>query len=238
MKKPNPVREAIDDSLSAVRFTAGDAHAVLRAIRRQESPRRAHAARRRRLDLAFSLALLAVIVLPAAFIMLRAQPASFIAGHGPSAPDVIVASASHGVTAADSAAPSPTAAPAPDEASCIAAARACFEQHCDTAVFSFEEYTVSVQSGTSGSGEALINVTLRSIYDNGCTFTVFLSAQSGQVIAFTDPALATTPQAVRTDSPEVQAWFDRYGPDASLWPEDAQAEFARRYEGRARAGGE
>ena len=48
----------------------------------------------------------------------------------------------------------------------------------------------------------------------------------------------TVPSQELPDSPEVQAWFDRYGPDASLWPEDAQAEFARRYEGRVRAGGE
>lgn len=240
MKKQNPIREAIDESLSTVHFTAADERAVLRAVHRREKhgrmpSRRAHG--RRRLDLVFSLALLAIVVLPAAWIMLRARPASLVTGTGNAAPDVIVAA--HGATATAAVPSTPSPEPssainaALDEAATIAAARACFEAHCDTSVFSFEEYTVSMQTAESGEDGALVEVELSSIYDNGCTFTVFLHAESGEVAAFTDPALATQPQGVNTASPEVQAWFDKYGADFSLWPASAQAEFARRYEGKA-----
>lgn len=239
MKKQNPIREAIDESLSTVHFTAADERAVLRAVHRRarhgRAPsRRAHASGRRRLDLVFSLALLAVVVVPAAWIALRAQPASIVTGNGTATQDVIVsAPAQTTMTAAvPTPEPSPSVSSALSEAATITAARACFEEHCDTSVFSFEEYTVSMQAA-EGDGGALVSVELRSIYDNGCTFTVVLDAQSGGVISFTNPSLATQPQGVNTASPEVQAWFDKYGADFSLWPADAQAEFARRYEGRA-----
>lgn len=237
MKKQNPIREAIDESLSSVHFTAADERAVLRAVHNRARSGRApsrstHAGGRRRLDLAFSLVLLAIVVLPAAWLVLHRQPASIVTGDG-SAQDVIVSELNVAATAAASSpSPAPAVPTALSEAAYIAAARTCFEEHCDTAVFSFEEYTVSMQTVTGGSGNALMSVELRSIYDNGCTFTVFLDAQTGEVFAFTEPALATRPQGVNMDSPEVQAWFDKYGADSSLWPADAQAEFARRYEGR------
>lgn len=233
MKKQNLIREAIDESLSSVHFTAADERAVLRAIHRRAPSRRAHAPGRRRLDLVFSLALLAVVVLPAAWIVLRAQPASIVSGNGDAAPDVIISAPARTAAVAASPSPAPAVPAALSEAAAIAAARTCFEEHCDTSVFSFEEYTVSMQTVTGGSGNALINVELHSIYDNGCAFTVFLDAQSGDVFAFTEPALATQPQGVNMDSTEVQAWFDKYGEDSSLWPADAQAEFSRRYEGKA-----
>lgn len=238
MKKQNPIREAIDESLSAVHFTAADERAVLRAVHKrarhgQAPSRRAHAPQRRRLDLVFSLALLAVVVLPAAWFVLRARPASIVAGNGTAAPDVIVSAQTGATSPVPSPEPSPAVSAALSEAKYIAAARACFEEHCDTAVFSFEEYTVTMQAVTGGSGNALMDVELHSIYDNGCAFTVFLDAGSGEVFAYTEPALATQPQGVNMDSPEVQAWYGKYGPDFSLWPADAQAEFARRYEGKA-----
>ena len=240
MKKQNPIREAIDESLSTVHFTAADERAVLRAVHKRarhgRAPsRRAHASGRRRLDLVFSLALLAVVVVPAAWIAMRAQPASIVTGNGAAAQDVIVsAPAQTPITAAvPTPEPSPSVSAALSEAATIAAARACFEEHCDTSVFSFEEYTVSMQAAEGDGSGTLVNVELRSIYDNGCTFTVVLDAHSGGIISFTDPSLATQPQGVNTASPEVQAWFDKYGADFSLWPADAQAEFARRYEGKA-----
>ena len=229
MKKQNPIREAIDESLSAVHFTAAEERAVLRAVHK----RARHAPQRRRLDLVFSLALLAVVVLPAAWFVLRARPASIVAGNGTAAPDVIVSAQTGAASPVPSPEPSPAVSAALSEAKYIAAARACFEEHCDTAVFSFEEYTVTMQAVTGGSGNALMDVELHSIYDNGCAFTVFLDAGSGEVFAYTEPALATQPQGVNMDSPEVQAWYGKYGPDFSLWPADAQAEFARRYEGKA-----
>lgn len=236
MKKQNPIREAIDESLSSVHFTAADERSVLRAIHQRSqhertSSRRAQAPGRRRLDLVFSLVLLAIVVMPAAWIALRARPATIAAGNGAAPQDVIVSAPAQ--TVPSSPAPSPTVPAALDEAAYIAAARACFEEHCDTSVFSFEEYTVSMQAVTGGSGNTLMEVVLNSIYDNGCTFTVFLDAQSGEVFSFTDAVLATQTQSVNMDSPEVQAWFKKYGEDFSCWPTDAQEEFLRRYEGKA-----
>ena len=241
MKKQNPIREAIDESLSSVHFTAADERAVLRAIHQQTQhrrtpSRRAQAAKRHHLDLVFSLILLAVVITPAAWIALRARPATIAAGNGAAPQDVIVSAPMQ--ASPPSPASSPAVPAALGEAAYIAAARACFEEHCDTSVFSFEEYTVSMQAVTGGSGNALMDVELHSIYDNGCTFTVFLDAQSGEVFAFTEPALATQPQSVNMDSPEVQAWFEKYGEDFSRWPTDAQAEFLRRYEGKAPHTGE
>lgn len=241
MKKQNPIREAIDESLSSVHFTAADERAVLRAIRQQKqhrwtTSRRAQAAKRRRLDLVFSLVLLAIVVMPAAWIALQSRPATIAASHGAAPQDVIVSAPAQ--TVPSSPTPSPAVPAALDEAAYIAAARACFEEHCDTSVFSFEEYTVSMRAVTGGSGNTLMEVVLNSIYDNGCTFTVSLDAQSGEVFAFTEPLLATQPQSVNKDSPEVQAWFEKYGEDFSCWPTDAQEEFLRRYEGKALLTGE
>ena len=119
------------------------------------------------------------------------------------------------------------------EAEAIAAARACFEAKCDTSVFSFDEYTVSLTETAEADGSPSMPVLMRSIYDNGCSFTVMLGAQSGDVLRFSTPRLATVPAFLNSESVEVQAWYDKLGPYTFTWSQENQAEFSRRYEGAA-----
>lgn len=222
MKKDPIIREAIDESLVSVHFDARDMHAVLRAVRSERAPDRAPK-RRMRLNFAFAAAMLLLIAVPVLTLRTAGTP-----------PDDITTIAAEGEST-----PLPTASEAPpqsaaalDETEAIRLARACFEAQCDTSVFTFDEYTVSVQ-GYAVYGSSLecpdYEVSMKSIYDNGCTFTVVISAQDGSVVSFSDPALATVPAAVSSDSPEVQSWYEKYGEDVSAWPQEALREFARRY---------
>ena len=84
MKKNSIIRDAIDESLSGVRFGAEDARSVMRAVRTRE-PEHAAPPRRLRLDLAFACALLLILVVPVSYFALRAQStrtANVVAGPG------------------------------------------------------------------------------------------------------------------------------------------------------------
>ena len=104
MKSNTRCREAIDESLSAVRFNARDMRSVLSAVREQEAPQQVTVRARghRRLDFVFSMALVAMVAIPVCLFALNAQKAKTT--------PVTVAPGT--VTAAPSQAPSvPTAAP-------------------------------------------------------------------------------------------------------------------------------
>jgi len=124
-------------------------------------------------------------------------------------------------------------AAAMSESEAIRIARACFEENCDTGIFTFEEYTVDVQSAFDyGAADARhIEVTLSSIYDNGCSFRVSIDPASGSVLSFSTPRLATEPTRLSLESEEVSAWYEKNGAYAFTWPLEEQAEFSRRYEG-------
>ena len=229
MKSKTSCREAIDESLSGVRFNARDMRAVLSAVREQEAPQETpvRAGRHRRLDFVFSLALVAMVAIPVSLFAINARNAK----------TTPVTVAPGVVTAAPTAAPLATVQPGPQsmisEAEAIAAARACFEAKCDTSVFSFDEYTVSLTETAEADGSPSMTVLMRSIYDNGCSFTVMLGAQSGDVLRFSTPRLATVPAFLNSESVEVQAWYDKLGPYTFTWSQENQAEFSRRYEGAA-----
>lgn len=237
MKRDNRIHRAIDESLDSVRFNAHDMRTVMRAVHSQGAPRRVRARKKRmRLDFIFAMSLVVLIIAPLsvfALRSLRAQTsditdiASITAAssgeqsHPAPGDDVILAPLP---------AESPAAAPALSESDAIQAARACFEAHCDTTVFTFEEYTVSVRLSQSESSAEYV-VEMRSIYDNGCLFTVVVDAISGQVVSYSTPKLATMPTYLDSASSEIQAWYDKHGEYIFTWQMDVQAEFSRRYEG-------
>ena len=221
--KHNPIiKNAIDESLGSVRFDRKDTLAVLHAVRGKRAPQ-ARTARRFRYDWLAAAAMLLLIASPLGLLAARSL--------GSGTPDVITA-AGHGETPAYTAAPSQDAAKTAliTESEAIRAARACFEAQCNTAVFTFEEYTVSVSLSENGAEYA---VQMHSIYDNGCMFSVAVSATDGSVIAHSAPEQATVPALLRRSSSEIQAWYDRYGAYSFMWPLDVQAEFSRRYAGAA-----
>lgn len=229
MKKDPFIRHAIDESLSGVTFDAKDMRRVLYAVRNGETQRAPRRAQRRtfRPDIAFAAALALILVIPLGLFALNTQgrrTTSIVAAPGltsaqpqatldPQA-DLILVSAAPAYSTAESEA--------------IRAARACFEAQCDTDIFTFEEYAVSVTKGVS---EYI--VTMESIYGNGCRFTVAVSATDSSVLRYSTPRLATVPTYLDMDAPEVRAWYDKYGAFLFTWPQDAQAEFSRRYEGGA-----
>ena len=226
MKKNSILRDAIDESLSGVRFTERDARSVLRAVRtREQEPERPAPSRRRmRLDLAFACAMLLILVLPVSFFALRAQQGPIIAGPGgaPVLPQATAAGQADLIVQ-----PGQTARTG-EESAAIRAARACFDEHCDTSIFSFEEYAVNV----THKGERY-TVEMTSIYGNGCHFTVEVDMASGEVVQYSTPELATMPTYLDASSPEILAWYEKNGPFLFTWPADKQAEFSRRYEGGA-----
>ena len=226
MKKNSILRDAIDESLSGVRFTERDARSVLRAVRtREQEPERPAPSRRRmRLDLAFACAMLLILVLPVSFFALRAQQGPIIAGPGgaPVLPQATAAGQADLIVQ-----PGQTARTG-EESAAIRAARACFDEHCDTSIFSFEEYAVNV----THKGERY-TVEMTSIYGNGCHFTVEVDMASGEVVQYSTPELATMPTYLDASSPEILAWYDKNGPFVFTWPAEEQAEFSRRYEGGA-----
>ena len=226
MKKNSILRDAIDESLSGVRFTERDARSVLRAVRtREQEPERPAPSRRRmRLDLAFACAMLLILVLPVSFFALRAQQGPIIAGPGgaPVLPQATAAGQADLIVQ-----PGQTARTG-EESAAIRAARACFDEHCDTSIFSFEEYAVNV----THKGKHY-TVEMTSIYGNGCHFTVEVDMASGEVVQYSTPELATMPTYLDASSPEILAWYEKNGPFLFTWPADKQAEFSRRYEGGA-----
>lgn len=247
MKRDNRIYRAIDESLDSVHFNARDTYAVLNAVRNQGASHRAPK-RRMRLDLIFAACMAALILVPLSVFALRAQRAS-IADITQSIDPIIAASSGEqagrtqdtALPDGDTAAETKSAfSPAISESEAIQAARACFEALCDTTVFTFEEYTVDVQAAFpygSDPAQAHYEVTMKSIYDNGCTFTVVVSAHDGRVVSHSTPKLATVPTFIDSQSAEIRAWYDKYGEDRTAWPTDMQAEFSRRYEGAAKRAG-
>lgn len=254
MNKPtNDLKNAIDESLGSVHFNAHDMRAVLRQTRAKGASRRRAPARRKRirLDLVAAAASIVLVVAPVTIFALRAgmrgttDITTLTAAH--------TGAASQGESAASNVTPAPkkSALPAeapseipsevPDaspaaamsESEAIRIARACFEENCDTGIFTFEEYTVDVQSAFDyGAADARhIEVTLTSIYDNGCSFRVSIDPASGSVLSFSTPRLATEPTRLNLESEEVSAWYEKNGAYAFTWPLEEQAEFSRRYEG-------
>ena len=242
MKKDNQIHRAIDESLDSVRFNARDTRAVLRAVRSQGASGHARSPKKRiRLDLILAMSMVVLILVPLSVFVLRAQRAGTADITAITNLDPIIA-ASSGEQSGDAPLPGedaieaaePSFSPAISESEAIQAARACFEAQCDTAVFTFEEYTVSVQAlFPYGSDPASANyeVTMTSIYDNGCSFTVVVSAADGSIISYSTPKLATMPAALHSESAELQSWYFRHGEYIFAWPMDVQAEFSRRYEG-------
>lgn len=240
MKKKNTIQSAIDESLSGVRFNAHDTRSVMNAVRSQEreEARPAKARRLRLFDLAVSMAAVALAVVPVTLFAIRAQGGgSHLASRGlpTPRPDVVTYITPEPAkedpvilpTAAPTAVPAPSAVKlSEDEA--VRIARACFEANCDTSVFTFEEYTVTADCSEAAQ---TCTVVMKSIYDNGCSFTVVVSCEDGSVLSHSDAAHATAPAHVNMDSAEVQSWFDKNGEDFLAWPQDQQAEFRRRYEG-------
>jgi len=230
MKQDNFIRDAIDESLSGVHFTRKDMHAVLRAAenRGQTPARRTQKRKPVRLHFAFAMAMLVILIVPIALFALRAQ--SMRTGRITAAPGTATAvPQAHSDPKADlivsTAAPGHTE----NEGEAIRIARACFEKVCDTSIFTFEEYAVSVEM----TGASEYTVTMESIYGNGCRFTAVVSLTAGGVLSHSTPKLATMPACLSSDAPEIQAWYDKNGTHLFTWTQDAQAEFSRRYEGAA-----
>ena len=228
MKKNSIIRDAIDESLSGVRFGAEDARSVMRAVRtREPEPEHAAPPRRLRLDLAFACALLLILVVPVSYFALRAQStrtANVVAGPGgtTAVPQLTVSPQEDRIVR-----PEATALTG-EESEAIRIARACFEAQCDTDIFTFEEYTVS------GSREgSLYTVDLTCIYGNGCRFTVVVDMARGEAVEYSTPELATVPTYLDRSAPEIRAWYEKNGPYLFTWPAGEQAEFSRRYEGGA-----
>lgn len=242
MKKDNQIRNAIDESLGSVRFNANDMRSVLRAVREEESaPRMSARMPRRSFRTAFAVMTAALVIVPLSIFAVRVSRfGSSISTITPLAANTAVPSAdliisnSPAVTAQPTLAPVPQRSGALTQDDAISIARACFEENCDTGVFAFEEYTISVQQVPADGGDssaACFEVTMNSVYDNGCTFTVVVDAESGSVLSFSTPRLATVPMRLNAQSEEIQAWYDKYGRYIFMWPLDMQAEFSRRYEG-------
>ena len=229
MKRENPIREAIDDSLRDVRFDAHDARSVLRAVRSREDESRARARPRRgfRPDFAFALTLIVIIAAPLSLTFFRSQNTRDITaavGSVTPSPSAVVATAL------------PEADPileTTEESEAIRAARACFEAQCDTSIFSFEEYAIRVAQAPQGDGTSRFTVTMDCVYDNGCSFTCVVSMPSGEILQHSTPELATIPMFFDAASDEVQSWYQRYGAFPFTWDAQTQVEFSRRYEGAA-----
>ena len=232
MRKDEHIRQAIDESLGSVRFNAHDMRSVLRAVREQEAAPAPSA--RPRIFPRFAVLLTMLVLVPISFLTfrtLRDSPTittiTPLSGttDTPAHSDPIVEPAS-------TLFPAHVSAMTEDDA--VRIARTCFESVCDTSVFSFEEYTVSVQAVFPYGGDpeaANYEVTMQSVYDNGCSFCVTISGKDGSVLSHSTPRLATVPTHLNADSKEIRAWYDKYGTYLFMWPLDAQAEFSRRYEG-------
>ena len=229
------IRNAIDESLSGVRFNANDMRSVMRAVRSREEEPEQPVRRRRafRPDFAFAVMLAVIVIAPVSLMLARSRntrPVAVAPGVATVRPSDVSSPSPHG----EEAGPTPAiAAITPGESEAIRIAKACFEATCDTSVFSFEEYTVSVSSQEQADGSTHYTVTMDSVYDNGCAFTAVVSLPSGEVVQHSTPRLATVPTFFDSGSAEVRSWYDKYGPYLFTWDAQAQVEFSRRYEGAA-----
>ena len=233
MKKDPSIRYAIDESLSSVRFNAQDERSVLRRVRaqRQEEKPPVRAKKRGlRLDFAFAMGMVLVLVIPLTVFTLhagslRTQRIVLLADTNPSvdAPPVKVS---------ETAQPAASAAPVPDsaidESAAIRAARDCYNAVCDTSIFSFEEFTVTCTLGAPQypadmEGDAQYTVVMESVYGNGCTFEVYVDAQNGSVL-HSNPKYATHPSISALESEKAQAWYKKNGSCILTWQPAAQAD--------------
>ena len=218
MKKDPSIRYAIDESLSSVRFNAQDERSVLRRVRaqRQEEKPPVRAKKRGlRLDFAFAMGMVLVLVIPLTVFTLhagslRTQRIVPLADTNPSvdAPSVKVSETAQPVASA-----APVSDSVIDESAAIRAARDCYNAVCDTSIFSFEEFTVTCTLGASQypadmEGDAQYTVVMESVYGNGCTFEVYVDAQNGSVL-HSNPKYATHPSIGALESEKAQAWYKR-----------------------------
>ena len=239
------IHSAIDDSLCTVRFNAEDARSVISSIHNQRACKSSRKKRRKmKPELLFTGSLLLVLVLPLTLYAIRSTENIKAITHisGPAA----MGDAQQTQYSPDSLSPdspadfTPAASPAAQgaatenaflfelsESEALRIARQCFEEQCDTGIFSFEEY----HAQTKLSEDGRYTITLESIYENGCRFTVVLSAETGEVLQYSAPRLATIPSHVDNASPQIRAWYEQYGAHLFTWPQDVQAEFSRRYQG-------
>ena len=131
MKKDPTIREAIDESLCAVRFNAQDERNVMAAIhgRRVRAKKRA-----RRLNLAFAAGLLLLLVLPVSAFTLHTRRLSAVNAAAPGEDRIFSPDVTPEATAARSplATANAAASGALTEQDAIQAARTCFETLCDT----------------------------------------------------------------------------------------------------------
>lgn len=228
MKSHNPIHDAIDESLSGVHFDLTDMHRVLRASRlREEEPVRPPR-RRMRVDLVFACAMLLILVVPLSLFAVRTRTTQTT--HVVAAPGISTAGPIQTPELREDVIATQTAQSG-EESEAIRIARLCFEAQCDTSIFSFEEYAVSVACSEEASGARQYTVDMTSIYGNGCRFTVVVSMPSGEVLQYSTPELATMPTYLDTSAPEIQAWYEKNGPYLFTWSAEDQVEFSRRYEG-------
>lgn len=235
MQDKDSIRNAIDESLSGVRFNANDMRSVMRAVRSREEEREQPVRRRRafRPDFAFAVMLAVIVIAPVSLMFVRSRGMRPVAV-APGVPTVRPTIAATVAPFDEEATPNPELdAISPGESEAIRVAKACFEATCDTSVFSFEEYSVSVTSQAQADGSTHYTVSMNSVYDNGCSFTAVVSLPSGEVVQHSTPRLATVPTFFDSSSAEVRSWYDKYGPYLFTWDAQAQVEFSRRYEGAA-----
>ena len=235
MQDKDSIRNAIDESLSGVRFNANDMRSVMRAVRSREEEREQPVRRRRafRPDFAFAVMLAVIVIAPVSLMFVRSRGMRPVAV-APGVPTVRPTIAATVAPFDEEATPNPELdVISPGESEAIRVAKACFEATCDTSVFSFEEYTVSVSEQAQPDGSTHYTVVMNSVYDNGCAFTAVVSLPSGEVVQHSTPRLATVPTFFDSSSPEVRSWYDKYGPYLFTWDAQAQVEFSRRYEGAA-----
>ena len=221
MKKDPTICEAIDESLCSVRFNAQDERAVLAAIhgRRAQAKKRA-----RRLNFAFAMGLLVLLVAPVTAFTLHSRRLGTTDIAAPGSDPILSPAAT--AAAAASAPPAATPLRALTEQEALQAARACFESVCDTSVFSFDEYAVSCER----QGDAYF-VLMTSIYGNGCTFSVTVDALTGEILQHSPVDLATQPASDAAVSAEAKTWTQKFGSNLFSWSADDQTEYARRYKG-------
>ena len=225
MKPENRIRPTIDESLSSVRFHTGDQRAVLHAVRKHRNPRKRENTGCPQIRFTAAMAMTLLMFIPLGLLTLRISGA-----HLPAAPgvDLLIPAATPAVTMYPQHSVSDDAG---ETGQAIAIARACFESVCDTSVFTFDEYDVKVTCLQHDSLSREYTVTMTSIYGNGCAFSAAVAMPQGEVTRHSTPSLATVPAYISQNTSEVAKWQDRYGPHLIAWPQDAQAEFSRRYEG-------
>ena len=187
--------------------------------------RRAKAKKRaRRLNFAFAMGLLVLLVAPVTAFTLHSRHLGTTDIAAPGSDPILSPAATAAATA--SAPPAATPLRALTEQEALQAARACFESVCDTSVFSFDEYAVSCER----QGDAYF-VLMTSIYGNGCTFSVTVDALTGEILQHSPVDLATQPASDAAVSAEAKTWTQKFGSNLFSWSAADQAEYARRYKG-------